>query len=75
MSNRDAILLEDMSDKLDILLEGQQAMSYVPAAISQLQDDMTEVKVKVRTIELAVTDLSQEHCQLGKRVANLEQAA
>lgn len=67
-----AALLEDMDHKFKVILEYLQPLANIPADVAQLQGDMREVKTQLTNVEVAVTDLSKQHCRLEDRVVALE---
>ena len=83
MSDYDiAIILEDVNHKFDVIVEGQQAMAHIPAAVAKLQEDMTEVRGDIRAIKAVAKDhsdlLSDHTRQLlghGTRLSKLEPTA
>ena len=69
MSDHDGILLEDMNHKLDAILEGQAAMGGVPGDITQLKDDMFEVKGDIKAIKAIVINHEGRVTKLEKATA------
>ena len=54
------VMLEDINHKLAAIMEGQKAMAGVPSAITRLEDDMTDVKTRLATMQAAMKDEGKE---------------
>lgn len=62
------VLLEDMNDKLDVILEGQQSLAHVPAKLEEIDTRLSNVEFDVKVIKLAVKHQSKDHNTLVKQV-------
>lgn len=67
-SHYGGILLEDMNDKLDALLEGQQSLAHVPAKLEEIDTRLSNVESDVKIIKLVVKHQSRDHSALVKQV-------
>jgi len=56
MSNYDGVLQEEMDGKLDVILEYLDGLATVPLCVTELKTDMRDVKTRLTSIEIAVTD-------------------
>jgi hypothetical protein len=69
MSDHYGIFMEDINHKLDAILEGQEAMGYVPRDIDQLKTDMSEVRIDIKAIKAVMTNHDQRITKLEKTAA------
>lgn len=75
MSDNDAVLLEDMNHKFDVILEYVAPLASVPEDIRQLKEDMAEVKGDIRVIKAVITDHSALLLNHDQRLTKLESRA
>lgn len=68
------ILLEKIKAQNDILLEGQDRLRDLPSKVDQLQVDMTEVKIDIKTIKAALKDTNVQVHDHQQRITKLEAA-
>jgi uncharacterized protein YoxC len=74
MSDHDSVLLEDINHKFDAIMEGQAAMTHLPAAVAKLHEDMNEVKTDIKAIKAVLKDHSKLHNQHSWDIAELRRA-
>jgi uncharacterized protein YoxC len=68
-NNHYGVLLEDMNHKFDVILEYLAPLVSLPDDVTQLKDDMRDVKTRLTSVEIAVTDLSKQHFRLEGNAA------
>lgn len=65
------VLLEDISDKFDIVLDGIKGMREEMTGLAR-QKDLEEVKQEVKTIKHVLTDTNEQLADHKKRITHLE---
>jgi hypothetical protein len=79
MSDNDAVLLEDIDHKLDLILEAHAALAPLPQKVNKLDERLTIVEADVKVIKKVVTDesrITRHHTKLlndhETRISDLE---
>ena len=72
MAYKDAVLLEDMNHKLDILLEGFSLIAPMSRKLDNVDERLTRLEEKVDVITQVVTHESQVTRTHAKRLNNHE---
>lgn len=75
MSDNDAVLLEDIQHKFDVILEYLTPLSPLPAKVDAIDERLRSVEADVKIIKAVVTDHSATLLNHDQRLTRLEQPA
>ena len=74
-STRTEIMPEDLTGKMDLLVDIVQSMQKQTIFIPEIRDDIAALKQDVKTIKAAVTDTSKQANSHEHRITKLELSA
>jgi len=72
MGGYDAVLLEDMNHKFDVILEYLAPLSPLPAKVDTIDERLKNIETDVQIIRAAVTDRSAPLLNHEQRLTTLE---